>query len=63
MARLIHQYAYPTYRYATRIDAGQLAFQALQIAVLTGIGVFLALAVLNTILGAPADQPASRPYE
>ena len=63
MARLIHQYAYPTYRLAARIDAGQLMFQTLQIAVLAGIGVFLALAMANTILGAPAEQPVYRPYQ
>ena len=62
MARLIHQYTYPTYRLATRIEPGRLAFQALQIALLGGIAIFLAMAIVNTVLGAPAETPEYRPY-
>ena len=63
MARLIQQRAYPTLRLAGNLDIGRLFFAAVQIAVMGGIGAFIALAILNTILGTPQEQPVYSPYQ
>jgi len=63
MARLLHRHAYPTLHLGRPVYPGRLLFLILQLAVLSGIGLFLALAIVNTILGTPPAQPAYSPYE
>jgi hypothetical protein len=53
MARLIHQHLYPSLPATRSIDVSRLLVVVMQFAVLGGIGIFLVLAIVNTILGTP----------
>lgn len=63
MARLIHQHAYPTLRFAATLDISQLLLASMQVAVLGGIAVFVILAIVNSVLGTPPQEPAYTPYQ
>ena len=62
MARLIDQRALPTPRFTTTFDPGWLLLTAVQLAVLGGIAVFIVMAIINTVLGTPAQEPTYAPY-
>lgn len=62
MARLIYQRAQPTLRLATTLDPGLLLLAAMQMLALGGIGAFIVLTLLNTVLGTPTQDPVYAPY-
>jgi hypothetical protein len=62
MARIVPNYRYNS-RALTRIDLGRALLLAMQYAIVGGIGLFIVLAVVNSLLGAPDAQPAYNPYE
>jgi hypothetical protein len=65
MARLVHpqQHLYPTIHITRPDDLGRFFFLAMQFAVLGAMGLYLALAIANTLLGTPDATPAYHPYE
>ena len=64
MARLVHQrHVYPTIHNTWPDDFGRLFFLAMQFAVLGAMGLYLALAIANTLLGTPDAAPAYSPYK
>jgi hypothetical protein len=62
MARLVHHTSYPAVSFPRSIDLGRVFLVLVQLVVLGGIGLFIAMAVINSILGAPASEPVYRPY-
>ena len=62
MARIVPNYTYAT-RALARIDLRRALLLAMQYAIVGGIGLFIVLAIVNTLLGAPEAQPAYNPYE
>ena len=62
MARILN-YTTETSRTLTSIDYGRLLLLAAQYAIVGGIGLFILLAIVNTVLGAPSAEPAYSPYE
>jgi Na+/H+ antiporter NhaB len=61
MARFL-EYSSSTTRTIARIDRGRMVLLAVQYVVLGGIGLFIALAIVNTVLGAPSAEPGYNPY-
>lgn len=62
MARLIHHDAFPALPVTQPLDLGRVFLVLTQLLVLGGIGVFLTLAILNTVLGTPPAEPTYQPY-
>ena len=63
MARLAHHRSYLTLPVLRPLNSGQALFILTQLAVLGGIAFFIALAVVNTILGTPQAEPVYSPYQ
>lgn len=62
MARILQTTTHTT-RTLGQIDYGRLLFLAMQYAVVGGIGLFIVLAIVNTVLGASGAAPAYSPYD
>jgi hypothetical protein len=58
MARLIQHHLYPTLPATRSIDVTRLFVLFMQFAVIGAIGIFLVLAIVNTVLGTPSVDTA-----
>jgi hypothetical protein len=63
MARILSSTRYAYSRSTAAVDVRRLLFTAFQVCVLAGIALFLVLAIVNSILGAPQPDPVYAPFD
>ena len=62
MARLVQNHTFSALPALRPLDLGRVLLVLSQLAVLGGIGLFLALAILNTVLGSGGTEGGYTPY-
>jgi hypothetical protein len=63
MARILSSTRYAYRRSSATVDVQRLLLLAFQAVVVGGIAIFVTLAIVNAILGAPQPDPVYVPFE
>lgn len=62
MARILHHQTLPTLPAARPVAPGHALLVLTQLVLLGAIGLIIAIAIVNTILGTPQSEPVVSPY-